>query len=110
MIRGEAIRMIGWRNGSMVKSTACPSKGPELNSQQPYGGSQPSVMRSGALLRKRPGQSSSTQTVKANVDKFNRTAIHGLPMHAAALPGHTFQISYAHVYTPISGLKSVCKQ
>ncbi|XP_049980910.1 55 kDa erythrocyte membrane protein isoform X4 [Alexandromys fortis] len=30
---------------------------PEFNSQQPHGGSQPSVMRSGALLRKR-GQSS----------------------------------------------------
>ncbi|CAO2624448.1 hypothetical protein LEMLEM_LOCUS18386, partial [Lemmus lemmus] len=40
----------GWRNGSVVKSIACPSKGPEFNSQQPHGGSQPSVMRSGALF------------------------------------------------------------
>jgi hypothetical protein len=28
----------------VVKSTDCPSKGPEFNSQQPHGGSQPSVM------------------------------------------------------------------
>ena len=37
----------GWRDGSEVKSIA---KGPEFNSQQPHGGSQPSVMRSGALF------------------------------------------------------------
>jgi hypothetical protein len=30
----------------VVKSTACSSEGPESKSQQPYGGSQPSVMRS----------------------------------------------------------------
>ena len=40
----------GWRDGSVVKSTACSSKGPEFKSQQPHGGSQPSVMRSGALF------------------------------------------------------------
>ena len=34
----------GWRDGSEVKSIACASKGPEFNSQQPHGGSQPSVM------------------------------------------------------------------
>jgi hypothetical protein len=34
----------GWRDGSEVKSTDCSSRGLELNSQQPYGGSQPSVM------------------------------------------------------------------
>jgi hypothetical protein len=39
-----------WRDGSEVKSTDCSSKGPEFNSQQPYGGSQPSVMRSDALF------------------------------------------------------------
>ncbi|CAO2598196.1 hypothetical protein LEMLEM_LOCUS9306, partial [Lemmus lemmus] len=37
-------------DGSAVKSIACSSKGPEFNSQQPHGGSQPSVMRSGALF------------------------------------------------------------
>ena len=31
----------GWRNGSVVKST---SRGPEFKSQQPHGGSQPSVI------------------------------------------------------------------
>jgi hypothetical protein len=35
---------MGWRDGSVVKSTDCSSRGPEFNSQQPHGGSQPSVM------------------------------------------------------------------
>ncbi|EDL92826.1 rCG41153 [Rattus norvegicus] len=35
---------------SAVKSTDCSSRGPEFNSQQPHGGSQPSVMRSDALF------------------------------------------------------------
>jgi hypothetical protein len=37
------------RDGSVVKSTDCSSKGPEFKSQQPHGGSQPSVMRSDGL-------------------------------------------------------------
>jgi hypothetical protein len=40
----------GWRGGSVVKSTDCPSRGPEFNSQQPHGGSQPPVMGSDALF------------------------------------------------------------
>ena len=40
----------GWRDGSAVKSTNCSSRGPEFNSQQTHGGSQPSVMRSDALF------------------------------------------------------------
>jgi len=35
---------LGWRDGSVVKGTKCSSRGPEFNSQQPHGGSQPSVM------------------------------------------------------------------
>ena len=46
---GKPARNKGWRNGSEVKSTDCSSRGPEFNSQQPYGGSQPSVMRSNGL-------------------------------------------------------------
>ena len=42
--------MAGWRDGSVVKSTDCSSKGPEFNSQQPHGRPQPSVMRSSALF------------------------------------------------------------
>jgi hypothetical protein len=34
----------------VVKSTDCSSRGPEFNSQQPHGGSQPSVMRSDTLF------------------------------------------------------------
>jgi hypothetical protein len=34
----------GWRDGSAIKSTDCSSEGPEFKSQQPHGGSQPSVM------------------------------------------------------------------
>jgi high mobility group protein B2 len=40
----------GWRDGSAVKSTDCSSEGPEFKSQQPHGGSQPSVMRSDAFF------------------------------------------------------------
>jgi hypothetical protein len=40
----------GWRDGSVVKSTDCSSRGPEFNSQQPHGGSQPSIMGSDALF------------------------------------------------------------
>jgi len=40
----------GWRDGSVVKSTDCSSRGPEFNSQQPHGGSQPCVMGSDALF------------------------------------------------------------
>jgi len=36
----------GWRDGSVVKSTDCSSRGPEFNSQQPHSISQPSVMGS----------------------------------------------------------------
>ena len=32
------------------KNTVCPSRGPEFNSQEPHGGSQPSVMGSDALF------------------------------------------------------------
>jgi hypothetical protein len=38
----------GWRDGSAVKSADCSSGDPEFNSQQPRGGSRPSVMGSGA--------------------------------------------------------------
>jgi hypothetical protein len=40
----------GWRDGSVVKSTDCSSKGPEFKSQQPYGGSQSPIMRSDSLF------------------------------------------------------------
>jgi hypothetical protein len=40
----------GWRDGSVVKSTDCSFRGPKFNSQQPHGGSQPSVMGSDALF------------------------------------------------------------
>jgi hypothetical protein len=40
----------GWRDDSVVKSTDYSFEGPEFKSQQPHGGSQPSVMRSDALF------------------------------------------------------------
>jgi hypothetical protein len=40
----------GWRDGSVVKSTVCSFGGPEFNSQQPHGGSQPSLMVSDVLF------------------------------------------------------------
>jgi hypothetical protein len=39
----------GWLTG-YIKSTGCSSRGLEFNSQQPYGGSEPSIRRSGALF------------------------------------------------------------
>jgi hypothetical protein len=41
---------LGWQDGSVVKSTDCSSEGPEFKSQQPHGGSQPSIMRPDALF------------------------------------------------------------
>jgi hypothetical protein len=38
------------RDGSVFKRTDCSSRGPEFNSQQPHGGSQPSVMGSDVLF------------------------------------------------------------
>jgi hypothetical protein len=38
-------KLEGWRNGSVVKSTDCSSKGPELKSQQSHGGSQLSITK-----------------------------------------------------------------
>jgi hypothetical protein len=40
----------GWRDGSVVKSADCSFEGPEFKSQQPHGGSQPSVTKSDALF------------------------------------------------------------
>jgi hypothetical protein len=40
----------GRKDGSAVKSTDCSLEGPEFKSQQPHGGSQPSIMRSDALF------------------------------------------------------------
>jgi hypothetical protein len=34
----------------VVKSADCSSEGPEFKSQQPHGGSQPSIMKSDALF------------------------------------------------------------
>ena len=42
--------ILGWRGGSAVKSTDCSTGGPEFNSQQPHGDSQPTVMVSDALF------------------------------------------------------------
>jgi hypothetical protein len=38
------------RSGLVVKYSGCPSRGPEFNSQQPHGISEPSMMRSGVLF------------------------------------------------------------
>jgi hypothetical protein len=45
-----AKKSLGWRDGSVVKSTDCSSRGPEVKSQQPHGGSQPSVTGCDALF------------------------------------------------------------
>jgi hypothetical protein len=50
IVGGLNINILGWRDDPAVKSTDYSSRGPEFNSQQPHGGSQPSVMRSDALF------------------------------------------------------------
>ena len=49
---GMVLRSVegSWRDGLAVNSTDRSSRGPEFKSQQPHGGSQPSVMRSNALF------------------------------------------------------------
>jgi hypothetical protein len=41
---------VGWKDGSVVKSTDCFSEDPEFKIQQPHSGSQPSIIRSDALF------------------------------------------------------------
>ena len=41
---------MGWRDGSAVKSIYCSSEDPEFKSQQPHGGSQPSIVKSDVLF------------------------------------------------------------
>jgi hypothetical protein len=43
-------KLWSWRESSAVKSTDYSSRGPKFNSQQPHGGSQPSVMGSDTLF------------------------------------------------------------
>jgi hypothetical protein len=58
LTKGEVREMVNtrnnvsqdWRDDSVVKSIDCSSRGLEFNSQQPHGGSQPSVMGSEALF------------------------------------------------------------
>jgi hypothetical protein len=42
--------LMGWRDGSTIKSIDWSSRGPEFNSQQPHGGKQPSVVGFNALF------------------------------------------------------------
>jgi hypothetical protein len=51
--------MLGWGDGSVVKSTDCSPRGPEFNFQQSHGGSQPSVMGSDVLSSGVSGNSNS---------------------------------------------------
>jgi hypothetical protein len=44
------MKMYGWRDGSVLKSTDYSSEGPEFKSQQSHDSSQSSVMRSDALF------------------------------------------------------------
>jgi hypothetical protein len=53
MMMVEDIKKDFNRAGEMaqqVRAPDCPSEGPEFKSQQPHGGSQPSVMRSDSLF------------------------------------------------------------
>jgi hypothetical protein len=58
-----------WRNGSEVKSTDCSSRGPEFNSQQPHGGSQPSVVGFDAKTHHSSGVSEDSYNVLICINK-----------------------------------------
>jgi hypothetical protein len=64
----------GWRDGSAVKSTDCSCRGAEFNSQQPQGGSQPSVMGSDALFWCAWGQLQCAHIY--NINKYLRNKKH----------------------------------
>jgi hypothetical protein len=49
-VMASKVGFAGWSYGSVVKSTNCSSRGPEFNSQQPRGGSQPSTTGSDVLF------------------------------------------------------------
>jgi hypothetical protein len=49
-VKSKKIWTLDWRDGSVVTSTDCSSRGPEFKPQQPHGGSQPSVRGSNALF------------------------------------------------------------
>ena len=54
----------GWRDGSVVKSTDCSCRGSEFKSQQPNGGSQPSVMGCNiVLIKKKKKEKKSYQVI-----------------------------------------------
>jgi hypothetical protein len=57
----------------VVKSTDCPSEGPEFKSQQPHGGSQPSVM--GSLLG---CLKTATVDLHIIINKLTVTGLHSL--------------------------------
>jgi hypothetical protein len=46
----KRMSILGAEEMAQNKSTDCSSEGPEFKSQQPHGGSQPSLMRSDALF------------------------------------------------------------
>ena len=52
----------GWWGGSAVKNTDCSSRGHEFKSQQPHGGSQPSIMRKQEQKQNKAKQSKAKQS------------------------------------------------
>jgi hypothetical protein len=49
LIDSSSMEHLGWRDDSVGKSTDCSSEGPQFKSQQTYGGSHLTIMRSDAL-------------------------------------------------------------
>ena len=68
-------RAVGWRDGSVVKSTDCSARGLEFNIQEPHCGSQPSVMGSGALFWSVWRQLQCAHTHKINKSKREGAAV-----------------------------------
>ena len=62
-----------WRDGSAVKNSDCSSRGPEFNSGQPHGGSQPSVVGSDSLFGCVWRQLQCTHIHKININSLKQS-------------------------------------
>jgi hypothetical protein len=104
---GIKLGLLGWRAaGSAVQGTDCFSRSPEFNSQQPRGGSQPSVCKWDPMLSSGVSEDSGSVLIYNKINKSlkqNKTKQNKTKPHTVVLPSR-------HLY-PVSHLASPdCKE
>jgi hypothetical protein len=77
-----------WWDGSAVKSTDWSSRGPEFNSQQPHGGSKPSVMTMAVSRRRECGAGEEEFTFWAGEMAQRLRALTALPEVLSSIPSN----------------------